>query len=1022
MTNQRTPWTTAHYSPLVTGSGAAKLAASGIAPLVAAARGYGVFSDPEAAKVVAKKSSLATGAVALRTKLVAMVANDDSDVLTIPWFGLGAVVAEGRNTRSRTTQLRPSHPLINAQGKPAKYEFLPGESTKLDVNPATPSEWITSGHQILMTEGVLKGDSALTALLRSAGISDAALTIPVDPAEARSALEILMLGVPVADRVPIVSFAGVANWASQADWRSVQLRDRRVIVAFDGDATTNFNVYKQAALLFDFVTTKGGTPSLLNLGSLEAEVAKLAAGVNAETKLGIDDYLAQVGDWAGALSLIQADLPPEPMRADNEMFPVGTWRVNPESEYLVEELAGRMGPDGSMGEPFWQPRTAIGGRIHSIEELRIPSRQEIRTGVIADHISSVASSSCVLELHWLDPATGEERSGTVTGPTDLLAYSPNDWDRKGASVPDEVLMHPEWPPRFGQQWLSAIKAHRTAEIQRRSAWDAMGWVPVKGGHPAFIIGGQVLGKTVEDEQRTVPGVTELVLSNSSKFGVIDTYAETSTEEYKAQVLADIEAVLDGYIEAGAWADRFSAAAAVGAMYRPTIPAPVTTSMYIYGPPRAGKSFHAAHMMGGWQCTLGTWSISNLPGSAGDTLAFVEFALARTVIWVADDLAPSTNRQQAEAQEAKVGDLIRAVHNGAPRQKMDGSKGTPRPQGASSTLFIVTAENEPQVASVRERVIAVNTPEGAFTGGDAVAALDELISINGAPARLTAALIRFWLSDNEFGTTWAEKTAGVAARISELTRFAATTLEQEHGMRAADSTRHARIAAELAVTFEVLALLAESVGMSEDHPLMAKLGREEGAYMHDLFAGAARTIRSQRTSKPGRSLVSALRHMLEAGLAHIENPNTPGQPPVEAEGNGGPDEAARVAQLNRALGWVPDSSGVWMPKGQTLGFYGVTPRGGEKVVLFNAQNAFGLAKRLHPDRILGGTNANSSWNSVWGEGLCANRKKRDGVVTVEQKLGAVVDGEIVTGRIAKAGVPVLLDALLNEGFGEAVDAE
>lgn len=1007
------PWTAESYSPIVTGSGAKKLADSAVAPLVAAARGYSTFVDKAGAKLVASRSNGATSQLSLTRKLAQLVANDE-DVLVIPWYRAAAVADDGIAVKSRTTQLRPSNPRANEKGKLVKYEFLAGEQTTLDFNPGTPIEYITTSPTVLMTEGAIKGDSALTAQLRSAGATDEQLALPADLSTARAELEKLMLTVPVKDRVAIMSFAGVANWRDQADWRAVKLTDRKVYVAFDGDTDTNYNVYKQAKDLFAFIgEVKHGTPGLLNLGSVEAETAKLAAGVAPEEKLGLDDYLAKVGNWAGALSLVQPNLPPEPARRESESFSVGTWRVNPTKEHIVEAFEQQTSFDGGPAEPQWLQKYSIGGRLMRTEQLRRPAQQEVDSGRLDPELETEMSDTrVVIELFWEDVATGLPRSGVITGPSTLLGKLPADWPRDGANIPLDLIRHPEWPPTK-VDWLKAIKGHRPADTVQMSAWSTMGWVPVEGGHPAFIVGNQVLGASPADEQRTQPGVTEKVLSGATAFGVMDDYWDVEASEWKTQTARDLRLVLDTYIESGAWKEQSAAITAVACMYRPTMPAHCPVTLYIYGPPRAGKTYTAAHIMGAWQCKLGTWSVHNLPGSAGDTFASTEFSIARTPIWPADDLAPSPDPREAAKQEAEIGKIIRSVFNGSGRRKMEGASGAQRATEEPSALFIVTAENEPSTASVRERVVAIETPKGMFSNETATAAVEALNLIDGAPARLTAAMVRFWTFEGtEFGDTWAEKTASLKERIREIARFGATLLEEDFGMGAGEATRHANLAAQLAVTFEVLAALAEYVGIDESDPIMERLGRTKGGYSYQLFAKAAGTIKRQRESTPGRTLVEMCATLMNAGNAHVENPNAPGNPPVEADPANGENAAAIAAQLNRALGWVPDASGRPVPKGVSIGYYGRVPSTKQEVVLFNAVNAFNTAKRFHSDRILPGSNQTVAWASVWGEGLCADRTRREGVSTVQGKLTGNTDD--ATGRIL-AGVPVLFDAVLDPEF-------
>ena len=1016
MTN--TPWTAPDYHPAITLSGAKKLADSGVAPLVAVARGYSTVLDRAGALAIAEKSAAVTAARGLGTQLARMVAGDE-DILIIPWFQAARVSEQGTAVKSYTTQMRPSVPRVNEKtGKARKYEFLPGEQTTLDFHPSTPVEWISSSLQVLMTEGVLKGDSALTAQLRANGIADDELALPADLGSARQTLADLMLRVPRDARVSILSFGGVGNWRNHNDWHAIQLKDRKVLVAFDGDTATNYNVWKQANDLFGFIDSKNGQPYLLNLASLEVGTAMLAAGLDPEEKLGIDDYLTKVGSWADVLTCVQPDLPPQPERSDAEQYVVGSWRVSPIQENLVEEFAQEMQADGSKGPARWMVRNTIGGRIISSESRRRPSQREIESGMIDPDLDrELSNANCTVEIAIAQP-TPDDADGLarfrVTGPAIFLAYPPSEWPRHNANIPTEVLMHPDWPPRKGAEWLAAVKANRADDISNASAWDAMGWVPVEGGHPAFIVGEHVLGRTKDDQDRTVVGVTEKTLPGVSAFGVRDTFFDLPLEEWKAQVRNDIRAVLDMYIEAGFWQNRSVAAAAVAAMFRPTIPARVNVTLYIYGPPRAGKSFTAAFIMHAWQARDGVWTVQHLPGSADDTAASLEYAIARTPIWIADDLAPSVDKRIAESQEASLSRIIRGVQSGSTRRRMDPEM-KQRQIALPAALFIVTAENEPQVDSIRERIIGLETPaKTAFHPDSAVK--DRMLEFTreGTAARLTAAMIRFWTIDNPaLGDTWPEKIKTLHAEVASLKRTAAAVMGEKYKIDVGEATRHADQSADLAITFVVMSWLARMVGIPDDDPVMDKLAMLPDSYAYDLFDLAAGTVRQQRQTTPGRSLIHGIADLMSAGRAYVENPTLPGAPPVSV----GPDDVGGVlaAQRNRALGWTYDPlRTTWVPRGISIGYFGVSSSGAE-IVLFDPENAFREAQRNYPGLIPYGQTKTASWESVWAERLTSDSyKKRDRSTTTAVRLGKT--GQEGFSKLLRiSGVPVRLQAVLNPDY-------
>ncbi len=1017
MTN--TPWTAPDYDPFVIMDGARKLADSGVAPLVAAARGYSTVLDKAGVKAIAERSSVMTGVRSLAARYNRMIV-DDEDILVIPWYQAALVTEQGLSTKPTTTQLRPSKPQLDSKkGKLAKYEFTPGEQTNLDLHPATPIEWVLSGLQVLITEGVLKADSALTAQLRSAGVSDDELALPKDPATARQTLHDLMLKVPRDQRVPIFALGGVGNWRDHPEWRAIKVSDRKVLVAFDGDTASNHAVWKQAKDVFAFLSdVKHGQPHLVNLSSVEVETRKLELGMDPTEKLGIDDYLTKVGNWTEVLSLAQPNLPDEPPRSDEEGYSVGAWRVNPDHPHIVEEFAQEISPfDGSKQQARWVKRCGIGARIVSSESARRPSQEEITSGHIdPDLTDELSSATCTIEVKFLKPNRTEDDDLTtvnITGPVRILNYPPADWLRYEAKIPPELLMHAEWPPRKGLEWLAAIKANRPEDVTYKNGWEAMGWVPVEGSYPAFIVGNQVIGRAEQDQQRTIIGVTERNLSGASSFGVIDNFFDVDLDAWKKQVRDDIRTVLDTYIESGFWKSRATASAVVAAMLRPTIPARVTATVYLYGPPRAGKTYSAAFIMAGWSATPGTWSVHHLPGAADDTAASTEYALARTPIWVADDFAPSIDRRQSESMEAAISRNIRAVHNHSTRRRMNPDM-KQQQIALPGALFVVTAENEPQINSIRERIIALDIPKDAISKDPEVAErMEHLAGVDGAPARLVAAMIRYWtLPDERVGNTWSEKMKTLRYQIQDVKRTATRVLSTKYGIDPGEATRHAEQAADLAISYTVLYLLAGWVGIPEDDPLMSKLSTLEGSYPLDLFELAAGTVKSQRQSTPGRALVQAVALLMTSNRGYLDNPSMSGVQPVT---NLPDDEnGIRAARMNRALGWTYDPlRATWTPKGVPLGYFGFT--GGEFLCLFDPTNTFRAAQQAYPHLIPPGQTQKASWTSVWTEELTSSRfKKRPDSVTTAVRLSDRPD-KAASSQQRVSGVPVLWDAINDRNF-------
>ncbi|OZB88977.1 MAG: hypothetical protein B7X41_05290, partial [Microbacterium sp. 14-71-5] len=490
--------------------------------------------------------------MALQRSLNLLVA-DEEDIMVMPWFALSQVAQEGTAARSYNTQYRPSRPLRDEAGKTRKYAWFPGERLVLDVHPSTPTEWLTEAYDVMLTEGLLKGDSALSALLLDSGVTaDELAEVPESMQEARLALNALMLRVPKGRRMPIVNSASVTTWEDQNDqWRHIRLTDRRFIVAFDGDLHSNTMVYRQTVKAMRFARDLKAKPEILSMFSADVELAKLSAGIDPDEKLGIDDYLSKVGDWGSLLSLATPNLPPEP-QASEGVAVVGQWRVHPENAARVQEYAQEQNADGSRKPARWVDRYRIGGRVVSTIAKRRPTRAEMSSGQFdVSQEMLLEDSDCEIEIALLEMHQDFDQEPSlhrVIGPATMLSMNPADWTKHARMIPNEVLNHPEWPPRKGADWLGAVKGHRREHTEQVVAWKTMGWVPVPDSTPAFIVGSQVLGRTERDEEVTQAGVTEHILSGASSFGLVDTFRDMTSDEYRAQVAADIRQLLRAYIE------------------------------------------------------------------------------------------------------------------------------------------------------------------------------------------------------------------------------------------------------------------------------------------------------------------------------------------------------------------------------------------------------------------------------------------------------------------------------------------
>ena len=989
-----TPWTARDYTPLVTKSGAVKLASSGIAPLVAAARGYESVDESQA-KDFMKRKGVGDGRSKKGTQFLASF-RDDGDILVMPWYSVDLqqrsleYIDDAVSTQN--LQIRPKNPRMNEKGKPVKYEFLVGSDTVLDIHPSITRDWSASAPRVLLAEGLLKGDAALTAILRANGVTDAELALTTADVSNRlhaiRRLAQLAATIDESNRVAIVSLAGVGNWRSNQEWSEINVKDKDVLVAFDGDVSTNWNVWHMAKSLFSFIeTTKKGYPQLCDINQFEGAQVALAL----DPHLGLDDFFHSVGDWSNIEEMITPDFPPEPERSDSDASRLKEWRVTKDGNAVEECIQLPIDAEGRGGEIRWQKRFGLGGRILFAETRRGATDEEARTGVFgAGFEESNYEINCAIEIKWRDEISLAEQTAEVFGPISILSYPPNEWDRRGARIPKALSFHPEWPPtKNGAEWLSAIKRNEAEKIDNRTTWSTMGYVPVENEvAQAFIIGDTTITTADDPKVRIRAGVTDRELSGASKFGVSDVYmAPDFAPVGQFNLVEDIKNVVNTLVDEGPWRTRQVAVSVLAMALRPTVPLPNSLACYFVGPPGKGKSWTARQIMSFWQSAPGTWE-HTLPGSANDTFSSTEDAVARTPIWVTDDMAPSSDRKKAEVTEGQIGELIRAVFNKLGKRRMNfdmTAKDVPTPMA----LYILTAENEHSTQSIRERIVNI---EFAGLDTDNFLAAQKMANNELTAARVTAATIRMFIARGE--------EVGWEKLVSELTfsRINATKQARdiliEHGVDPNDTERPAGIVADLSLGLVALGKLADRVGLKD---IQKRMNWNKGGWYHDIALQVASSHQNKAEMAPGKVLIDCITSLLSSGAAHIANLDAPSLPPITTGDN--------AATLNSLLGWKAGSNNELAPRGVTIGYYSHKKPGGvgepTEVIILNRDEAFNEAQRKYPKRIQFGASQSTSWKSVWELGLV-----HEGWDT--PKSGVVHQFRAGQGRIT--GIPVTIEIL------------
>ena len=969
-------WSVADYAVFATGDSAQKLSDSAVAPLVAAARGYrhiGV-ADKDTARLT---GATLTGAVGSRFKKLV----GTNGALFMPWFRPSVARREitGARPGASATQFRPVDPLFNERsGKFAKYEFLANMPTVLDVHPATPGNWLEYTPTVVITEGCLKGDAGLTGMLRAAGIPDAALRYDDDTVDALAVLRALLKKVPEADRVMILSFGGVGNWHQHPEWSDMNFKGRTVLIAFDGDLDSNADVHRQGTALWTKLQHLGATPKRLDLNVV------VDAGRGVETKkVGLDDYLAEIGPWESLADRVLDELPPAP-QVDGAEFSAGDWRMNEDT--CVSEVLREIKSDGGSTRAIWDPKAKFIGRIARTQSVRNTTDEEVQTGELADVIDADAETTVHVEIQWKQD--GETRTATVTGPDTMLADNPQIWaSRSGGRIPTDVLTRPDWPPM--PEWLRGMKGHREDDIEKSTQWGHMQWVPVEQGTPVFIVGKQVIGRYGDGSKAASPGVTERVLSKSSKFAVICTDDED-------QVKAAVKKVWRAYRD-GVWTDRRVSALVLAAALRPVVPLPCSSALLLSGGKSLGKSFTAGAVMSFWG-TPGAWDNNHLPGSAEDTMAATESALARTPIWVIDDWAPVADARKAAQDSAKLGQIIRATHNHAAKRRSRHDMTSQEVQSPRA-LLIITAEHEHTVSSVSDRLIHVPITAGSL---GTQAATDRLVAIQkdtGEAAMVTGAAIKMLAGGRDWigAGNWADSHEWWRSALYPLREHAEALMADDTGKKTAQGakTRHRDMAADLALGLLLWQELFRSLGLKKEM-------RETHEARAELFSLCRDHLVSQADTTPGGALVRALRATLAAGHAHIDSVDTPGMPPVSNNVSG--------ALLNSQLGWraAPEGS---RGGGESIGVLIYPPKSRpneDPVILLHHLNAVMTAQRHYPQLIPYGSQPAATWSSAWSEGFCADYWRRKHSPS-GRELPIV---RTMQHGIPLEGVPIRMSALLD----------
>lgn len=1003
-------FTAADYAPYITGSGAAKLADSAVAPLIAWARGYADITPENFEAKMKEMGQRKNSGTYKKWDRVMNVAGEDG--MAMPWFSATTVHTVGRGApgavlKADEWQVRPSNPPEQEDSTPEKpkfekYMFPAKAKTPLDIHPATPVEWIDHTPLVMVTEGLLKGDSALTGWLLDQGITREELTAATEDPLGR--LKELMNRVPAEDRILFTTIAGVNNInQNPMDWRNIAFAGRTVWIAFDADLGKNIHVWRAGANLEQMLVNKQ------KVKRVEWLVPHMD-GVDGE-KAGVDDYLAR-HSWAELTRHVVDRMPAAP--PVDQRFKPGQWRITNDGT-AAEEYAV-VSSDPALGNQYgWKPAWELGGRILSMESSRRPTDEELRTGAVDPSASTEDPESSFVEIEVKWESDEGVKTSTVTGLYRLLNYPPIEWEKKGGKIPGALLSHPAWPPHGadGMKWLSAIKSHRRPEITIRQRWDQMGWVPVEdGGVPAFVVGTRVIGDE-EHLDSVHSAVDDSVVPGAANFGVGDhADVDWTNETDRELVRQDFQKVIDHYIASGAWTDPAVASAILATALRPAVPLRPRTTMFIYGPPGGGKSWSASTQMFFWAASSACWTDS-LPGSAKDTAAVLEHRVSRVPFYVVDDMAPSQSASEAEREQSKLENLTRNIFNKASRGRMNASMEAQKVNLPIAQL-VITAENPFNTPSVRQRLVPVYIGRGSLAADKSRTDAITRLHREGVQGRFTAHMISYVRHAAEVYGGWERYLERLNEHLEEL-KASIAQMMGERGFPLASVERVSGLTADMALTYLVLSQMATELGMDLD--FIQRFDVEDG--LIGLLVGHMAAAHAQnRTVTPGVSVIKAIRDLLRSHGAHVASAEDPGRLPLVDSSDHGKD-GANVSIHNVDLGWRAKDKNEYEASGPRIGVVKWDQEEGDWVIQFFHTSAFDEAAKRSPRLIPPGQSPTSSWTSVWDEGLAAPKKKR-------RVRGGNVEHtcRVRMGDAQVTGVPVLLKTLLNidEAGSDVVEPE
>ena len=288
------------------------------------------------------------------------------------------------------SQIRPDHPRRNKRKKLIKYETPDGAKVRLDIHPLHRERLTRPEIPLIITEGLRKADSLVSASLSE-------------------------------HQICVWGLIGVHGWMREGkplpDWRAVALKGRRVVVVFDSDAAETPEVAKARASLAQYLADQGAHVQLVDLPPLAT--GKCGADDFLLTHT-LDDLLALAQDCRTAhptlLTHCAASVTPEPVQWLWEPYlALGTLCMldgdpGVGKSLLITQLAANI----SKGHPFPDQtgKPTVGKREPA--NVLILTREDSLSMTIRPRLDASGADvhRVFISATWLD-AEGKEQSFTL---------------------------------------------------------------------------------------------------------------------------------------------------------------------------------------------------------------------------------------------------------------------------------------------------------------------------------------------------------------------------------------------------------------------------------------------------------------------------------------------------------------------------------------------------------------------------------------------------------------------------------